>query len=268
MIATPIDVWNVATFDQGINERLRGASDLIRKYFETDRRQQRERTLSHHCGPPPSNPFAAGFLKFQEELSAQIADRTIRAWHYTRLMDDEADAIIVRGAVPSTLETIKARLDRQVGAGLFPSEMADALFTASPFHGSQHDARAGKFWLTSLPRTIDDGGVELLLSSWGGEAVYFWQDDEMLQAQLATLGRPRVIEAAVPLALTNHRYDASCALVASFARTLGCQTDTPSFDLYVTQPLGPEAILAVHSEGDMIFDQIGRGYPTDFASDI
>ena len=96
MIATPIDVWNVATFDQGINERLRGASDLIRKYFETDRRQQRERTLSHHCGPPPSNPFAAGFLKFQEELSAQIADRTIRAWHYTRLMDDEADAIIVR----------------------------------------------------------------------------------------------------------------------------------------------------------------------------
>jgi hypothetical protein len=183
-------------------------------------------------------------------------------------MDDEADAIIVRGAVPSTLETIKARLDRQVGAGLFTSEMADALFTASPFHGSQHDARAGKFWLTSLPRTIDDGGVELLLSSWGGEAVYFWQDDEMLQAQLATLGRPRVIEAAVPLALTNHRYDASCALVASFARTLGCQTDTPSFDLYVTQPLGPEAILAVHSEGDMIFDQIGRGYPTDFASDI
>ena len=216
MIATPIDVWNVATFDQGINERLRGASDLIRKYFETDRRQQRERTLSHHCGPPPSNPFAAGFLKFQEELSAQIADRTIRAWHYTRLMDDEADAIIVRGAVPSTLETIKARLDRQVGAGLFTSEMADALFTASPFHGSQHDARAGKFWLTSLPRTIDDGGVELLLSSWGGEAVYFWQDDEMLQAQLATLGRPRVIEAAVPLALTNHRYDASCALVASW----------------------------------------------------
>jgi hypothetical protein len=150
-----------------------------------------------------------------------------------------------------------------VAEGILSSELADALYAASPFH-QQNDARSGKFWMTSHPLSVDDHGVELLLSHWGGEGVYFWLQDPDLVVLVQSFGRARVIEVAVPLQYTPSAYSAAKAVVATFVRALGCDPDWSSFDLYTTAALGADAVLGIHTDGDPTFAKLSHGYPLSF----
>lgn len=259
-----IDVWNVETFDEGLAAHLQAAADLIRNYLTTSRRQNLEREASDHTQPYPTNPYDSEYIYFTDGLVPWMEERSIRAWHYTRMTDAETAALLRDGVHLSDLTAIRRRLDDQVAAGEFSADVAEALFAGSPFQSEQLGSRSNKFWMVSHPHDIEDGGVELLLESWGGEAVYFWQQDPDLQSLLRRLGRARVIELAVPLAITKHAYSAGRAVVSAYARTLGCHADGGAFDLYAFQSLGADAILKVHSEGDTIFALIARGYPAGF----
>jgi hypothetical protein len=263
-----IDVWDAASFEGALADELDDATDLIRNYLEMSRRQYLEREASDRTQPYPTNPYGPDYADFLDPLVPWMAERSIRAWHYTRLTDLEVAELVRDGVHMSDLATIRRRLDAQIAAGAFSAAVADALFAGSPFHSEQLEPRSNKFWMTSHPRDIEDGDVKLLLESWGGEAVHFWQRDPGLQALFKSIGRPRVIEVAVPLAASSHVCSASCAVVATYARTLGCRPDNGAFDLYVDQPLSPEAVLAIHSEGDSRFSVIARGYPAGFIDPI
>lgn len=113
--------------------------------------------------------------------------------------------------------------------------------------------------MTSHPVHVEDGGVAPLLESWGGEAAYFWQNDPELQDLLKRIGRPRVLEIAMPLAHSRHSYSAAEAVVAAFGRRFGCRPDKGVFDLYTHQPLGPAHILTIHTEGEPSFAALARG---------
>ncbi|MBA8832989.1 MULTISPECIES: hypothetical protein [Rhizobium] len=134
-------------------------------------------------------------------------------WHYTRLTDDEAKLLQSDGIHTSNLAAIRKRLDAQVTAGVISAKVADALHGASPFH-HQMEARSGKFWMTSHPFPADHHGVELLLAHWGGEGVYFWLEDGQLIELVKGIGRPRVIEVAVPLQVTTSAYSGAKAVIA------------------------------------------------------
>jgi hypothetical protein len=54
------------------------------------------------------------------------------------------------------------------------------------------------------------------------------------------------------------------AIVATFARSRGSVAAKHSFDLCVEQSLPPTAVLALHTEGDAPFVEMGRGYPVGF----
>ena len=271
MIGKLIDVWNVETFDEDLTAELRAYGELIRNYMMTDRRLYLEREASDHTMPYATNPYATNYLEFVEEVGRDMEARTIRAWHYTRLTDAEVDIIRSNGIYPSTLGTIRRRLDTQVAASVFSAEVADALFAASPlnFNSEQLKARSNKFWMTSHPRqVIGDSGVSLLLGNWGGESVYFWLRDAALKELVARTGVPRVLEMAVPLDATGRAYSAGRAVVATFGRTLGCNPDKEAFDLYSIRALGPEAVIAIHSEGEPHFAELGRGYPSGFSTTV
>jgi hypothetical protein len=263
MTETRIDVWNVETFDKDLLAELCANAELIRNYLVIDKNNFLEHQTSDPIEPYPTNPYAASYLRFVKDVGQDMEARTIRAWHYTRLTDAETDTLRNTGIFASTLETIRRRLDAQVAAGVFSAKIADALFARSPFHhDKQSSARSNKFWMTSQPVGIKDGGVTPLLGSWGGEAVYFWLEDAMLEE--LGIGKPRVLEMAVPLDATRHAYSAGRSVVATFGRTLGCDPDTGAFDLYATRSLGAEAVLAIHTEGEAVFSEIAKGYPTEF----
>lgn len=266
-MSAPTDVWDTGTFDKELMSRLRASTALVRDYLTTDRRLFEEREASDNRMPHATNPYSSSYLAFVEDLGRDIMQsRTIRAWHYTRLVDAEVDIIKKIGLHPSTLETLRRRLDAQVKAKAFSAAHAVALYAASPFQ-HQEDIRSGRFWMTSDPVTPNDHGVKLLLGNWGGEATYFWLEDKRLKRLVAGIGRPRILEIAVPIAKTREWYSAGKAVVAAYARTLGCQPDRGAFDLYSTTNLGPEAVIAIHSEGEAMFKAMARGYPVGFSLD-
>jgi hypothetical protein len=260
-----IDVWDVATFDPVLQQMLEQNAELIRNYLTTSRRQFLERETSDHRGAYPTNAYAADHQEFIEAVGREMNRRTIRAWHCTRLVDDEVRNIQETGIYPGTLDTLRQRLEAQAQAGLLTAADVEALYAASLcHHREQQPGRLGKFWLTSDPVRIDDGGVELLLENWGGEATYFWLEDDRLKKLVAGMGRPRILEVAVPVDKTKQWLSAGRAVVGAFARTLGCRPEHGGFDLYTFEPLEPAAILAVHTAGETTFKKVGRGYPAGF----
>lgn len=256
-----IDVWDFATFDGALSELLQGRSDLIRDYLATSRRHYIDRELSDHTQPHAFNPFAEEYGRFVETIGREMVSRTIRAWHYCRMTDAEVLALRSDGIHLSTPDTLRRRLASLVAAGMMSENEAEGLFAASPFHSSQFQSRSNKYWMVSTPVPPDDSGVELLLSRWGGEVTYFWLRDQGLIDRVSQLGLARVIEVTVPVAATRHSYSAGSAVVATFARTLGCKPDRKSFDLYTKQALGPEAILAIRTEGEDEFMTLASTYP-------
>lgn len=259
-----IDVWNIKTFDDELRGDLDAHPRVIRDYYKTSHRQWLEREVSDHTTPYPENPHAAEFLWVTEYIMRLMEERTIRAWHYTRLTDAEVEALRSIGIYPSTLDTIRDRFASQVAAGAFSQEVADRLFADSPFQSEQLDSRSNKFWMVSHPVDILDSGVELLLESWGGESAYFWQRNPELQLLLQGIGTPRVLEIAMPLSHSRHSYSAAEAVIATYGRMLGAMPDKKAFDLYTHQSLGSEHILAVHSEGEEHFAALARSYPAGY----
>lgn len=259
-----IDVWNLETFDDELRAFLIGNGSLLQDYFSTSRENWLSRELSDRTGPYPDNPYAGDYIDLAETTMHLMQARAIRAWHYTRMTDTELEAIRRDGIHISSLEAIRVRFNAQVKAGVFSQAVADALFAASPYQGDQHDSRAGKFWMTSHPTDVEDGGVELLLGNWGGEAAYFWLRDPELEALVASIGKPRVLEVVVPLAVTRHTHSAGEAVLATFGRSLGCKPEKKAFDLYSTAALPAQAIIAAHTGGDATYGRIGCDYPTGF----
>lgn len=155
-----IDVWDVETFDRELRGDLNAHADVIRDYMLTSRHQWLEREASDHTMPYPENPYAGEFIWVKEHIMRLMEVRTIRAWHYTRLTDAEVDVLQQGGIYPSSLDTIRARLEAQVAAGAFNQEIADRLFADSPYQSDQLDSRSDKFWMVSHPVEVENGGVE------------------------------------------------------------------------------------------------------------
>jgi hypothetical protein len=133
MMSTLIDVWDTGTFDEEPMAALTANKQLIHDYLTTDRRQFEEREAANRWMPHATNPYARDYMAFVEAVGHDIMQsRTIRAWHYTRLVDDEVRIIQENGIYPGTLETLKPRLDARARAGLITTADANALYAASP----------------------------------------------------------------------------------------------------------------------------------------
>ena len=264
MTSTAIDVWNLETFDKALLAELNAWRDLLRNYELTSKRNFLEQQNAKGWVPLKSNTYADERNYVVEQfIMPAIGQRIIRAWHYTRLTDDETAFLESDGIYVSDLAKIRRRLDALVAASMLSVRIADALYLASPFH-QQNESRSGKFWMTSHPVFPDDSGVELLLAHWGGEGVYFWLKDPKLIELVKSFGRARVIELAVPLLVTPDAYSAANAVVATYVKSLGCEPDWSAFDLYTTSALGADAVLNIHTEGDPNFAALARGYPAGF----
>lgn len=243
----PIDVWDHATFDDELLADLERHSALIRSYMDT----ARSASIHREAGDLPYNPHEDRFRDYVESVRRKMEDRTIRAWHYTRMTDAEVATALREGLYPSTLGSLRRRLSAQVAEGRLTQDVADQLFAASRMHSEPQ--RVGQFWMVSHLIAPDDSAVRPLLKLWGGEVVSFSLEARAVEPLLTTIGEPRVFEIAVPMAATRHAYPASNAVIDTFAKSLGCRSSAKSFDLYSVEQLPVAAILNVHGEGAHIF---------------
>ncbi|AUW43866.1 hypothetical protein [Rhizobium leguminosarum] len=260
-----IDVWDVRTFDADLHEMLSAKAEVIIGYMKTDLEITLAYDLASGLDRPitrPLNPYASAFQHFREALDLEMRSRTIRAYHYSRMTDEEVGTLRADGVRVSTLSLLRGRLDVLVRAGALAATAADTMFEQSPFHSQP--SRSGKFWMASHPISPDDGGVEPLLAHWGGEVASMFLDDESVLSSLAETGTPRILEVAVPMSATTHSYSAAVAVVATFGRAIGGIPEKSAFDLFVTSDLPPAALIRVHSEGELPFANMGRSYPVGY----
>ncbi|MCA1869386.1 hypothetical protein HW571_27600 [Agrobacterium genomosp. 3] len=261
---TPVDVWDLASFDEDLLALLQPYGEMLLNYELADRRNYEERQLADQWVPLKANPYTADRMHLLEHIiMPAMSQRTIRAWHYTRLTDDEAALFKTNGVQIADVAGIRRRLDTQVEAGTISSEVANTIYWESPFH-TQESIRSGKFWMGSHPLAITDSRVELLLQHWGGEGIYFWLKDPDHIKLVQNIGRARVIELAVPLSLTDSIYPSANAVVSTYVSSLGGTPECSAFDLYVTSALTADAVLNIHSEGEGNFAAMANGYPVGF----
>lgn len=243
-----IDVWNARTFDVELLAKLTDHATAIEGFLA-------------------SKIDAQDIDELIDVFTEVMSSRTIRGWHYTRLIDEEVEIIRRNGIYPSSLESIRARLGRLVEAGIISPAEADRLFADSPYH-EQNDIRANRFWMTSNPITVDSSGVTLLLGNWGGEGVYFWQQNSDLKKRVAEIGRPRVLELAVPVRTTGfHATRIASGVMRTFGETAVPNRSRADFDFYTKEVLAADAVRAIHTEGEPQFSLIGNGYPGEYSSE-
>ena len=257
-----MDVWNPQTFDDALIEKLATHSELIAVFH-----QEAQDLMDRHLNSDPyeslqPNQYAAQYYDLRDNAFVNLMmERRIRVWHYTRLIDDEAESMKEK-LEPSNLAGLSKRLDNLVQKHLLTKEEAGIIYQDSPFH-AQEDSRSDRLYTVTVPIIPESSGVEPLLENWGGESSYFWLKDETLAAKLKTIGKPRIVEIETTLRDKFNAFYAAQTVLQSWARHLGISLSPSNTDLAIKECLSDADVLKIHTAGDGIFEAVATSYPDE-----
>ncbi len=260
-----IDLWDLKTLSAATLVIINHNAELIRDYFAREASIIDFRRTSTLRDVIPTNEFRDRVMELEAEVETSIMGDTIRSFHYTRMTDDEVRAIQSHGILMTSLPMFRAKLDAIVAAGRMTQTVSEHVYNNSALVTGDYGERVGTFWATAHPCAINDSGITPFLESWGGEISRWAVEDEAVLENLRVLGKPRVIELAIPIALTGW-------VVARLAQQIiavkGHEPRLPGgfgADICIRQPLPPANILRVLTEGDPHFASLGRRYPLTYA---
>ncbi len=246
-----IDLDNATTFGAELVQVLEESRSISLGYRAEEQRllKDPDGSLAYTLRP---NKFANERRRvIEKEVMPLLQGRTLLGWHYTRLLPHESTKIRSNGMVVSTLESMKARLESARGHGLLTDDEVQALTEGSPLlrDETQQRCRSGKLFFVPKRLPIDYAGVAPLTSSWGGEVIYFWQEDHTLRAKLNSMGVPSVVEAAIPIWT-----EWICHMTAEtiFDKS-GFQNSGEAFDCWIPNDLSKDDIVEIHQPGSMGF---------------
>jgi hypothetical protein len=142
-----MDSWNSDAFDSELRSVLNRHSELIVAYHSEDSCLMFEHLNSDPYESLKSNKFSQEYIRFLEKTVVPLVSyRRVRVWHYTRLLDEEANAMSEQ-LEASTLDRLKRRLSFLVEKCLIEEGDANTIFQQSVFH-SQASGRSCRFWTT------------------------------------------------------------------------------------------------------------------------
>jgi len=131
----------------------------------------------------------------EASFETMIGHLPLRAFHCTRLMDEEAEAIRRQGLVPLSERLVASRIRRAYVSGHLTAAERDTLTSGTVFASGNAAGRPGQVCAV-MGRTIfseDPAAVDLMLGLWGGEAIYWAHESTALAARLRTLGKPSIV---------------------------------------------------------------------------
>lgn len=145
-----------------------------------------------------------------ETLLGLLDGYVVRAYHCTRLLDHERTMIIEQGLRPLDAELVMERIRRAHEAGAISDTERQAFESGHQFVLKGWEERVKhteKQVCLLFSRTIfehDWHGVEPLLSTWGGEAIYFGVDAEYGEhsehgKRIRTMGKPSIVVTDIDL---------------------------------------------------------------------
>lgn len=135
----------------------------------------------------------------------------------------------------------------------------DTIFQESPFQ-TQKDIRSDRFWAVTIPVPPEESGVKPLLESWGGESAYFHLRNEDIEEKLKSIGQPRIVEVETHLHDFHSAYNVAPDVSRAWAASKDIAVKTEGCDLAI-KDCQAVRVLKIHTEGDGIFERVGKTYP-------
>ena len=155
---------------------------------------------------------------------------------------------------PPNAVMLQRRIEARPDAGLVTANVASRLIEKNDANSA---SRAGLiyFVFTKVPLQ-SESGVGSLLGFWGGEALYSLHDvDPVTGPILASIGRPRIVEASLPVSAISNGY-LDDALVQHFLAARGLGTKGRAFESRTDRPVSSASIKRVISQTDADFEAL------------
>jgi hypothetical protein len=135
----------------------------------------------------------------EEGIRRLLDGYLLRAYHATRLLPHEVDAVHAQGLRILSPELVKGRLATAHQLGYITDVEHHKLLAGKTLTSNRLDQICLFLSTTTIARDAD--GLHLLLNTWGGEGIY-WQhahSDNPLRDKLRSLGRPIIVVAQLDL---------------------------------------------------------------------
>jgi hypothetical protein len=234
--------------------RFEANENLLRDYNAYEQKLLDDRAWGDSYVPMAlrrPNPFYQRHEEFLNELRTEYADKVaLRAFHCTRLTNEEVSIVRRRGMTPPSLTMLQSRIKRIEEAGLISSEIADRLIRKN---SADCPTRAGRIWFIFTVGPLKScTGVSDLFRYWGGEALYGQHDsDPDVGPVLASIGRARIVEAMIPLQQTAS-FPAK-QMVNEFLSSRGVHASDRDYVDRTTSPVPAPRIKRILSRSDKGF---------------
>jgi hypothetical protein len=201
---------------------------------------------------PPTSPTKAA----HRIINREMADRRLRVFHATRLLD--FDVVRREGLRPLDLEhQINTMRKLLLATGQFASmSEIDELIKMVDIEDDFFRGREGQVWATPLRRFLHDGGCDVFLKHWGGEAIQrlATMASSKLEAGIQSLGAPAVVTASIPASGCCSFSDWKLAptMVGLMLERAGqIERSREAWDVLVKQTIPAEWIESVLSKDDV-----------------
>lgn len=135
-----------------------------------------------------------------EALRSLFQDDSVLVYHCCRLLPHEIESIRERGLRPLSRELVQSRLDGAYTHGYISRAEQTHLLASSVYAFNEQQNRENKVcFMWGRAALEDTAGCHLLLSTWGGEAIYWADVDDA--PRWARIGRPTVVVARINVSL-------------------------------------------------------------------
>lgn len=173
-----IDVDDPGTWPERLTERVHGLADQVRA------------TTSKPSELPCSD---LPVWEYEEEICRLLDGHLLRAYHATRLLPHEADAILAEGLRTLGSELVEDRLATAHRLGYLTDAEHDMLLEGRTLANNRVNQVC--LFLSAISITRDVHGLHRLLATWGGEGIYWGHADigNTLGNRLRSLGLPTIV---------------------------------------------------------------------------
>jgi hypothetical protein len=194
-------------------------------------------------------------------VRAVLAGERLRAYHATRLFDHECGTIVQQGLRVFGSDLFEDRIRAALTHGAISEAEHDTLLATHMYATGEAHSRGRREGLVCLilrDHVFDDdtSSVARLLSTWGGEGIYFSQRGVELEQWLRCLGRPTIVVTAVPV-LPDEAHQLAfpdlARLMVGAVRGIRL-----AGDLHHPQPIPGTDVLELWQPGDERYDRFPR----------
>jgi hypothetical protein len=189
-----------------------------------------------------------------EDHTRQLLDGyLLRAYHATRLLPHEADAIRTQGLLILSERLVTDRLDTAHHHGHLTDAERHTLLAGRTLDDNRVDKVC--LYLSATTPIRDAHGLRLLLTNWGGEGIY-WQhvhNDNPLHTKLRSFGTPTIVVANLDLTAADRVLIFPGVVHALVGTALGLSDIGASIHYYA--PIPPTHIERLIQPGDPDYPQ-------------